>query len=193
MSRLARGGTAKPVSRDQILRRERGQKKIIVFPIQLTTGRIGNHERLIHALRKVLTIHTHTHTHTRHTFDRDDVLCRRGSIGEVSIVRRLSTSTYSRGPARETLSESGDVDSSGLETYGLSTSGTVRLERCLAKATLVLWWHSPSMCDTDSRSPLDVIIKREPVFRGWDREAHPSPYSLEGKNYVPGIFCFVLL
>ncbi|CAM9788263.1 unnamed protein product, partial [Ascophyllum nodosum] len=32
----------------------------------------------------------------------------RGSIGEVSIVRRLSTSTYSRGPARETLSESGD-------------------------------------------------------------------------------------
>ena len=39
MSRLTRDGTAEPVSRDQILRRERGQGKII-FPVQLTTSRI---------------------------------------------------------------------------------------------------------------------------------------------------------
>ena len=30
------------VSRDQILRRERGQGNIYVFPVQLTTSRIGN-------------------------------------------------------------------------------------------------------------------------------------------------------
>ena len=50
MSRLTRDGTAEPVSRDQILRRERGQGRIrfpwdreeFVFPVQLTTRRIGN-------------------------------------------------------------------------------------------------------------------------------------------------------
>ena len=40
MSGLTRDGTAEPVSRDQILRRNREQEKII-FPVQLTTGRIG--------------------------------------------------------------------------------------------------------------------------------------------------------
>ena len=45
MSRLTRDGTAEPVSRDQFLRREQGQGKI-----QLTTSRIGNLARLIHAL-----------------------------------------------------------------------------------------------------------------------------------------------
>ena len=39
MSRLARDGTAKPVSRDQILRREQGPGNIN-FPFQLTTSRI---------------------------------------------------------------------------------------------------------------------------------------------------------
>ena len=39
-------GTAEPVSRDQILRLERGQGKII-FPIQLTTNIIGNLTLLI--------------------------------------------------------------------------------------------------------------------------------------------------
>ena len=34
MSRLARDGTAEPVSRDQILRREREQEKISIFPVQ---------------------------------------------------------------------------------------------------------------------------------------------------------------
>ena len=49
MSRLTRDGTAEPVSRDQILRRERGQGNIH-FPCQLTTSRIGNLTRLIHTL-----------------------------------------------------------------------------------------------------------------------------------------------
>ena len=40
MSGLTRDGTAEPVSRDQILRRERGQGKIHFFPVQLTTSRI---------------------------------------------------------------------------------------------------------------------------------------------------------
>ena len=43
MSRLTRDGTAEPLLRDQILRRERGQgKKILIFPVQLTTCRNGN-------------------------------------------------------------------------------------------------------------------------------------------------------
>ena len=49
MSRLTRDGTAEPVSRDQILRHARGQGNII-FPVQLTTSRIGNLTRLIHTL-----------------------------------------------------------------------------------------------------------------------------------------------
>ena len=49
VSRLTRDGTAEPVSRDQILRRERGQGNIH-FPVQLTTSRIGNLTWLIHTL-----------------------------------------------------------------------------------------------------------------------------------------------
>ena len=41
MSRLTRGGTAETVSRDQILRHERGQG-IVIFPVQLTTRRMGD-------------------------------------------------------------------------------------------------------------------------------------------------------
>ena len=55
MSRLTRDGTAEPVSRDQILRHARGQGNII-FPVQLTTSRIGNVTRLIHTLLYVMTI-----------------------------------------------------------------------------------------------------------------------------------------
>ena len=62
MSRLARDGTAEPVSRDQIIRHARGQGNII-FPGQLTTSRIGNLTRLIHTLLYVMTIHTYIHTH----------------------------------------------------------------------------------------------------------------------------------
>ena len=56
MSGLTRDGTAEPVSREQILRHERGQRKII-FPVQPVTSRIGNHNRLIHTLLKVLIIY----------------------------------------------------------------------------------------------------------------------------------------
>ena len=38
---LARDGTTEPVSRDQIIRSERGQGEKM-FPISLTTGRVGN-------------------------------------------------------------------------------------------------------------------------------------------------------
>ena len=60
MSRLTRDGTAEPVSRDQILRhlRVRG-RGIFIFPVQLTTSRIGNLTRLIHTLLDVMTIHTY--------------------------------------------------------------------------------------------------------------------------------------
>ena len=61
MIRLTRDGTAEPVSRDQILRHARGQGNII-FPVQLTTSRIGNLTRLIHTLLYVMTIHTYIHT-----------------------------------------------------------------------------------------------------------------------------------
>ena len=56
MSRLTRDGTAEPVSRDLILRRERGQGNIH-FPVQLTTCRVGNLARLIHALAICVTMH----------------------------------------------------------------------------------------------------------------------------------------
>ena len=52
---MTRGGTAEPVSLDQILRHVRGQGNII-FPVQLTTSRIGNLTRLIHTLLYVMTL-----------------------------------------------------------------------------------------------------------------------------------------
>ena len=47
MSRLARDGTAEPVSRDQILSRDRGHENI---HLPCSTSRIDNLTRLIHAL-----------------------------------------------------------------------------------------------------------------------------------------------
>ena len=41
MIRLTQDGTAEPVSRDQVLRRE-WEREILIFPVQLTTSRIGN-------------------------------------------------------------------------------------------------------------------------------------------------------
>ena len=59
VNRLTRDGTAEPVSRDQILRRERGQGNVdfplLIFPVQRTTSRIGNPNLL---LLHVMTIHT---------------------------------------------------------------------------------------------------------------------------------------
>ena len=59
MSRVTRDGTAEPVSRDQIFRRVR-DRGIFIFPVQLTTRRIGNLTRLIHTLY-VMAIHTCIH------------------------------------------------------------------------------------------------------------------------------------
>ena len=59
MSRLARNGTAEPVSRDQILGRERGDREICIFPVQLTTSRIGNLTRLILTLAIICDSHTY--------------------------------------------------------------------------------------------------------------------------------------
>ena len=59
MSRMTRDGTAELVSRYQILRRKlNGDREIFIFPVQLTTNRIGNLTRLIHTLLYVMTIHT---------------------------------------------------------------------------------------------------------------------------------------
>ena len=63
MSRLTRDGTAEPGSRDQILKRERGQWKKNISPLQLTTSRIGNLTQLMHTLLNV-TIHTVLYVHT---------------------------------------------------------------------------------------------------------------------------------
>ena len=55
MSRLMRDGTDEPVSRDQILRRERGQGNIH-FPCSATMRRIGNLTLLISTLAICVTI-----------------------------------------------------------------------------------------------------------------------------------------
>ena len=60
MSELTRDGMVESVSRDQSLRRERGQEKNI-FLVQLTTTRIGNHIRLIHTLLKGAFCIAHAH------------------------------------------------------------------------------------------------------------------------------------
>ena len=53
--RLARDGTAGPVSQDQIRKRERGQGQSI-FPVQLTTSRICSHTRFAFNLLNVMTL-----------------------------------------------------------------------------------------------------------------------------------------
>ena len=55
--RLTRNGTAETVSPDQILRRGRGQREKFIFPVQLTTCRMGNLIRLINTLAICVTIH----------------------------------------------------------------------------------------------------------------------------------------
>ena len=48
MSRLTRDGTAKPVSRETKFSGANGDREIMyIFPVQLTTSRIGNLTRLI--------------------------------------------------------------------------------------------------------------------------------------------------
>ena len=65
MSRLTRDGTVEPGSRDQFSGTH-GNRGILVFPVQLTTSRIGNLTRLIHTLLCVMTIHICVATHTHY-------------------------------------------------------------------------------------------------------------------------------
>ena len=59
MSKLTRDGTAEPVSRDQILRRERGQR-IIHFPCSA-----ADHEQDWQPCPVVMAIHTNIALHTQ--------------------------------------------------------------------------------------------------------------------------------
>ena len=79
MSRLTRDGTAEPVSRDQILRREQRQRNIH-FSCSVTTSRIGNLAWLILTLA---ICDDHTYIHTR------KVLCLPNRPGIVTLL--LST------------------------------------------------------------------------------------------------------
>ena len=58
MSRLTRDGTAEPVSSECIVRRERGQGKVI-FPVKLATSRIDNLTRSV--LTLAITCDDHVH------------------------------------------------------------------------------------------------------------------------------------
>ena len=60
MSRLTRDGTPEPVSRDQILRHERGQGNIH-FPCSAAHKQDWQLTQLIHTLLYVMTIHTRIH------------------------------------------------------------------------------------------------------------------------------------
>ena len=60
MTRLARDGTAEPVSRNHIVRRERRQGKN-VFPVQLTTSRTGNLTWLILTVAIVVVVDDDSH------------------------------------------------------------------------------------------------------------------------------------
>ena len=64
MSRLTRDGTAEPVSRDQILRREHGRQGNKISPVQLTTCRHGKLTRLIHTTHSSFYMCDHTYIHT---------------------------------------------------------------------------------------------------------------------------------
>ena len=56
MSRLTRDGTAN-LSGETKFSGANGDRKKLIFPVQLTTSRIDNHTQLTHTLLKVLTIH----------------------------------------------------------------------------------------------------------------------------------------
>ena len=56
------GLDGQPVSRDQVLTREEGQRKIHIFPVQLmTTSRIRKFALLMPSLLKLMTIDTVVH------------------------------------------------------------------------------------------------------------------------------------
>ena len=52
-----------PVSKHQIQPEDEDEQGNTIFPVQLTTSRIGNLTRLIHTLLYVMTIHKYIHTY----------------------------------------------------------------------------------------------------------------------------------
>ena len=58
MNRLTWDGTAENPSRETKFSGTRGDRGMFIFPVQLTTSRIGNLTRLIHTLVYVMTIQT---------------------------------------------------------------------------------------------------------------------------------------
>ena len=60
-------GTGRPnLTRDTKLSGANGDRENSVFPVQLTTSRIGNHTWLRPSLLKVMTTYTRIHTHSVH-------------------------------------------------------------------------------------------------------------------------------
>ena len=52
-------GTAEPVSREARFSDANGDREIFIFPVQLTSSRIGDLTCLIYTLLYVMTIHTY--------------------------------------------------------------------------------------------------------------------------------------
>ena len=68
---------------------------MFIFPVQLTTSRIGNLTRLIHSLLYVMTIHTYIHTYcmyrkTKTIYSRKIGTHRETNLGQHHITRRRS-------------------------------------------------------------------------------------------------------
>ena len=61
MSRLARDGTAERPSRETNFSGANADREIFIFPVQLTTSRIGNLTWLIHTLI-IMCVYTYIHT-----------------------------------------------------------------------------------------------------------------------------------
>ena len=65
MSGLMRDGTGRPdLSRETKFLGASGDRRNFIFPVELTTSRIGNLTRLIHTLLYVMTIYMNTYIHT---------------------------------------------------------------------------------------------------------------------------------
>ena len=74
MSRLTRDGTAEP-SRETKFSGTHGDRGIFIFPVQLTTSRIGDLTRLIRTLLYVMTIHTYIGTSVTNCSTNNTKLC----------------------------------------------------------------------------------------------------------------------
>ena len=108
-----------------------------MFPVQLTTSRIGNLTRLIHTLLYVMTIHTYIHTYTL----RD----RRGHQGETNFGRVTLKSAPRDGRRGNRGEKSGGVDA-GSPTARSSTSN------------ISIWHLLPFVCRRIQRSVVFVFL-----------------------------------